>query len=180
MNIENINKQKLYELKNLKNNLKNTILTNLYVNLKIPLLAYCKPIILEKSKERNVLKIKLGFITRNHLKSMYFGALCMGGEATVAFGAAQLVEDLKKERNIRVDFVFKDFKAEFLRRPESHVYFVCDQGAKAIELIEKSIQSGQRENALFQSYAVCFHNDEPEIVATFEVTMSVKMRQPKA
>ena len=90
---------------------KDNLFLSLYAWSKIPLIGFCAPRVLESSGSRTVLKIPLGFRTKNHLGAMYFGALAIGGELCVAMLAVKLIQ----ESGLKIDFVFKDFKAEFLK-----------------------------------------------------------------
>ena len=76
-----------------------------------------------------------------------------------------------------MDFVFKDFHAQFLKRAEGDAHFICDQGLEVEALIAKTIQSGARETQTFESYAIIPKISESEKVAVFSVTLSVKVRQ---
>lgn len=127
---------------------------------------------IENSKNRTVLKIPLSRRTKNHLGSMYFGALAMGAEAAVAIKAIQTIQHSKR----KIDFVFKDFHADFLKRAEGDVEFTCDQGPEITALVDKCIQTGKRETATFESYAIVPRKNPEEKVAIFKVTLSVKTR----
>jgi len=157
---------------NIVKKLKETALVRLYAFLHIPLLWWVRPIMVENSKDRTILKIPLCRRTKNHLGSMYFGALAMGAEAAVAIKAIQTIRSSGK----KVDFVFKDFHAEFSKRAEGNVEFTCDQGPQITDLVDKCIQTGQRESATFESYAIVPKKNPNEKVATFKVTLSVKAR----
>lgn len=104
---------------------------------------------------------------------MYFGALAMGAEAAVAIRAIHTIQHSKR----KVDFIFKDFQADFLKRAEGDVTFTCEQGPQVQALVEKCIQSGQRESETFESYALVPSKNPTEKVATFKVTLSVKLRK---
>jgi NAD(P)H-flavin reductase len=152
---------------------KQTAFVRLYTFWKIPLIWWIRPTILEMGQARTIIKIALGRRTKNHLNSMYFGALAIGAELVIAAKAVQAISENKK----RVDFVFKDFKGQFLKRAEGHVHFICDQGAEVEALIKKTIQSGEREEMLFTSYAVVPSKDPNEKIASFELTLSVKYKK---
>ena len=107
-----------------KTRFKNTAFIRLYTFMKIPLIWWLQPSVMEMGDHKTILKIPLTRRTRNHLHSMYFGVLAVGVELVIAAKVVQVIYDSKKS----VDFVFKDFKAEFLKRVEGDVHFVCDQG----------------------------------------------------
>lgn len=159
----------------LKTRFKNTLFLQLYAFFKIPLLAWVRPQVLENSTEKTVLKLPLSRRTKNHLNVMYFGALGMGAEACIALKAVQAIE----KSGQRIDFIFKDFQAQFLKRAESDVHFTCDQGREVEALLQKAIASKERETQTFRSYATTPDKTGNEVVAEFKVTLSIKLRQKK-
>lgn len=154
---------------------KQTAFIRLYTFWKIPLIWWIRPSVIEMGKSRTELKIALSRRTKNHLNSMYFGALAIGAELVIAAKAVQTIQEQRK----RVDFVFKDFKGEFLKRAEGDVHFICDQGEAVEALIKKTIQTGEREEAHFTSYALVPSKNPQEKVAQFELTLSVRYKAKK-
>lgn len=152
-------------------NFKLTLLINLYSMFNIPLLAFVTPRIEEMSQQRSVVRIKLSRRSRNHLRVMYFGALAMGAELSVAARAVQEIARSKK----RIDFLFKDFKAEFLRRADGHIHFVCDEADQVAQLISDSLNSSERITRTFNGKAVLASNPE-EVVMTYSLSLSVRNR----
>lgn len=138
---------------------------------KIPIIAFMKPKVLELSDKRSVVQIRLKRRTKNHLGAMYFGALTVGAELTCALKAVELVFLKKKP----INFVFKDFKADFLKRADGDVHFICEQTKDVENLINKALQSGDREEQLIRGKAYQVTNfNEP--IMTFELTLSLKKR----
>jgi len=152
---------------------KATAQIRLYAFLYIPLLWWVRPTLVENSEKNTILKIPLCRRTKNHLGVMYFGALAMGAEAAVAIRAIKVIQTSRR----KVDFIFKDFHADFLKRAEGDVFFTCEQGPRVQALVEKCIQSNQRETETFESYATVPSENPTEKVATFKVTLSVKLRK---
>ena len=98
---------------------KATAQIRLYAFLYIPLLWWVRPTLVENSEKNTILKIPLCRRTKNHLGVMYFGALAMGAEAAVAIRAIKVIQTSRR----KVDFIFKDFHADFLKRAEGDVFF---------------------------------------------------------
>ncbi len=96
----------------------------------------------------------------------------MGAEAAVAIKAIKAIQQSKQ----KVDFIFKDFQADFLKRAEGDVHFICDQGLSVEALVAKCLSSGQRETQTFESYALVPSKSETEKVAQFKISLSVKRR----
>jgi Domain of unknown function (DUF4442) len=93
-------------------NLKMTALVNAYSAFRIPLLAFITPRIVELTDTRSAVRVRFGLRTRNHLGVMYFGALAMGAELSIALKVVQELYHSGK----KIDFIFKDFQCEFLKR----------------------------------------------------------------
>jgi len=156
-------------------NLKLTALINAYSLFQIPLLAFVTPRIIEVTDQKTVVKIRLDRRTRNHLGVMYFGALAMGAELSIALKAIQTIQKSGK----KIDFIFKDFKSEFLKRADGHVHFVCPEAAEVAQLIQEATATTDRLHRTFKGYAyVPSRSEEP--VMTFELTLSVKQRQKRS
>jgi acyl-coenzyme A thioesterase PaaI-like protein len=148
-----------------------TILLRLFGLTKIPLLFYVGVSIVELTPERMVVRIPLRRRTKNHLGSMYFGALCIG--ADVAPGAYAIY--LIRKQRVPIAMVFKDFQAEFLKRAEGDVHFTCEQGKEIAELVAQAAASNERvERQLDVIATVPSSSDEP--VARFKLTISLKRR----
>lgn len=139
--------------------------------LKIPLLAFTWPEVLEVGNERSQMMIPFSYRTKNHLDTMYFGALCMGAEAVIAL---HVLDEIRK--NGRIDFLFKDFKAQFLKRAESDVIFVCEQGLAIREMVQRARDTKERQTVTFDSYALTPAKTGNEKIAEFSITLSVKQR----
>ena len=146
---------------------------NLYLKVfgltKIPLLAFCRPKIINLDTKLVEIKIPLRRRTRNHLNSMYFGALSVGADITGGFLAMMCIQKSKH----KVALIFKDFKADFLKRAEGDVHFKCNEGLEISQLVEKTIESGQRENMIVHINA-SVPSISKDIIAKFELTLSLK------
>lgn len=136
------------------------------------LLAFVKPAVLELSDQRCVIRIPLSWRTRNHLKSMYFGALCIGADIAGGLIAFDLIRKSKQ----KVSFIFKDVRAEFLKRAEDDVVFTNEDGPLIQDLVRRTIESGEREEATVTVIARVPTKLGDEPVAKFELTLSLKRR----
>lgn len=149
-----------------------TLILRLFGWFRVPLLAFTTPSVLEINDERSVIKIPLYYRTRNHLGAMYFGALNIGAEAGIGILAYRAIQSTGK----RIDFIFKDFKADYLKRAEGDVHFICEDGLKIAELVQAAAASTERQNGTFRSYAIVPSKSPTEKVAEFTLTLSVKRR----
>lgn len=136
------------------------------------LLYFVKPRILEVSADRCEVVIPLNWRTRNHLRSMYVGTLCIG--ADVAGGLISFF--LATEQKAKILFVFKDLKADFLKRAEDDVHFSCEDGPVIQDLVKRTLETGERQEATVHVTARVPRKLGDEPVATFEMTLSLKRR----
>lgn len=155
---------------------KNNLFLSLYAWTKIPLIGFTGPRVLESSNQRTVLMVPLNYRTKNHLGAMYFGALAIGAELSIAMLAVQKIQ----ESGARIDFLFKDFKAEFLKRAEGDVHFICEQAQVVVDQILEAKTSEERINRTMKAYAIVPSKSETDHIAEFELTLSVKRRVKKA
>lgn len=158
-------------MKILSEKLKLTFFINMYGLMKIPLVLFISPRVVESTAQKFVLKVPLSKRVKNHLNSMYFGALAIGAELSIAAAAVVAITESKK----KIDFVFKDFKADFLKRGDGDVYFVFEDVESVVQLIQDSIDSPDRLEKKLSGYAyVPGKSQEP--VMTYELTLSVRNR----
>jgi acyl-coenzyme A thioesterase PaaI-like protein len=153
-----------------KTSWRETILLWLFSIVNLPMIFWLKPRVIELTDARCIIMMPFRRRSRNHVKSMYFGALCAGADLAGGIMAMKL---FKKQKE-KFTFVFKDLQADFLKRCEADVYFVCDEGARISETIQRALQTRQRENVTLNVTATipALFKDEP--VATFKLTLSLK------
>ncbi len=152
--------------------LKYTLLMRCYGLFKIPLLAFVSPTVVEFSDKRCVIKIPLGYRTQNHVKSMYFGALGIGAELSIAAAAVFVIHDRKK----KVDFIFKDFQCQFLRRADGDVHFICDEIDEVLKLVDAAGASKERVEKTLKGHALVPGKSQ-EPVLKYVLTLSMKNRE---
>ncbi|WP_243324440.1 DUF4442 domain-containing protein [Geothrix sp. SG200] len=153
--------------------LKQTFGMRLFGWLKIPLLASVRPSVVELTDARCVVRIPLRRWTKNHLGSMYFGALAIGADCA----GGLLAMDQIKRSGQEVSLVFKAFQATFLKRPESNVYFICDEGAAIRDQVRRALASeGRITEPMHIQAAVKLPDGTFEPVAEFTLELSLKRK----
>lgn len=141
---------------------------------KVPLILICRPIVVSLSNQAVELKIPLRKITKNHVGSMYFGALAIGADCAGGLLAMKLLQEQSKARSKKFSFVFKDLRAEFLKRADGDVHFLCNGGKEIDEFVQRVITSEKRQNQVVQVIATVPKKYGEEPVAKFELTLSAK------
>lgn len=157
----------------LPSQLKETVLLRTFGFLKVPMLFFIGPSVVEVTTQRCVVKVPLNRRTGNHLKSMYFGVLAAGADCAGGLIAMRMIQD---EGN-KVSLIFKDFHAEFLKRAEGDVLFTCEEGEEIRLLVKKAMISGERENMPVHIVATVPSKLKDEPVARFTLTLSLKRKK---
>src|SRR5690242_9692958 len=107
---------------------------------KIPMLFFIGPTVTRLDDEVCAVRVPLGFRTKNHLGSMYFGALAAGADCAGGLAAMLSI----RRRYPKVNLIFKDMHAEFLKRADGDVEFRCEQVKEIEAAIAQADQSGER------------------------------------
>jgi acyl-coenzyme A thioesterase PaaI-like protein len=124
-------------------------------------------------ENETVVKIPLSRRTRNHLGSMYFGALATGADVTGAWIAFDYLAKTKAP----VSIVFKDINANFLKRADGDVYFTCTDGPEVTQAFKDTIKDGERKNIKLKVIATVPSKYQNEPVAEFNMTLSMRYRR---
>lgn len=150
-----------------------TMMVRLWSLQNVFLLWLISPKILELSADRCIVRVPLNWRTRRKdIRAMYLGTLCMGADVAAGLIAFQLVA----EKRVKINFIFKDMKAEFLKRAEGAVLFTNDDGPLIQDLVRRALESGERQEATVHVTATVPEKLGDEPVARFELTLSVKKK----
>lgn len=141
-----------------------------FIHFKVRMIGYTKPKIITLTDTTLVAKLPLTRRTKNHLNSMYFGALAVG--ADMAGGLHGFWHAAQSKESISL--AFKSFQAEFIKRPESAVYFVSNQGQTIADMIIESKTTKTRINQPIKVEAFINYPENPDKVADFTLTLSIK------
>lgn len=141
---------------------------------KVPMILYCRPKVRRLDDQACHVEIPLNWRTRNHYKSLYFGAFAVGADCASGFLAMQMVWNSGKN----VQLLFKDFKAEFHKRATGNVLFECSEGRQISEMVHHAAESPERVNHVVEVVAKV-PSQSPDPVAHFWLTLSLKQYSKK-
>lgn len=137
--------------------------------IKIPMIAYVRPKLLQLDDNVAQVRIKLRRRTKNHLKSMYFGALAVGADVAAGLHAYYFAQ----KAGVKVSFAFKGVNAEFLKRATSNIIFHSNDGSIVQDAFNEAIETKERVNKWVRVEA---KNKEQEKIAIFDMEISVKVK----
>ena len=144
------------------------------LGLRIPLLLFIGPRVLELDDDGAAVGVPLGWRTKNHVGSMYVGV--MAGAADLASGMNAFF--LIRSRYRRVVPVFKFANMEFLKRADGYTVFRTREGRRIAEAMEETVRTGQRVTLPVEVVATVPSRYAEEPVARFTMGLSLKERKP--
>jgi acyl-coenzyme A thioesterase PaaI-like protein len=137
--------------------------------VKIPMINFTGPKLLRIDDDSVHVRVKLRRRTKNHLKSMYFGALAVGADVAGGIHAYYFA----KKSGVNVSFAFKSMQADFLMRATTDITFISKDGPIVQNVIKEAIEKQERVNKMVTVEA--FDTNE-EKVAIFKMEISVKVK----
>ncbi len=150
----------------------NNLILKSFGLFKVPLIFFVSPKIIKLDDNTTEIKIPLNWRTRNHLKSMYFGAMCIGADLAGGIVAMKYIKESGKD----VHLSFKDLKANFSKRAMSATHFYCDQNQEIKKFVKEVIENPNvRSNKSLKISARCPEISQEE-VAQFELSLSLKYK----
>ena len=81
-----------------------------------------------------------------------------------------------RKRKRKVVLIFKDFHANFFKRAEQDVIFICRDGAAIDQAVQQAVDKGERINLPINITAMLSQDSEDDPVAKFRLTLSMKDR----
>ena len=160
----------------LPQNVRETAMLRAFGLAKIPMLFLASPRVVALDDERAEVVIPLNRMTRNHLRSMYFGVLAMGADCAGGILAMKRIDDLGED----VSLIFGEFHAKFLKRAEGDTPFTCADGAAVRDLVQLAVATGERQTAPVHVVATVPSKTGSEPVAEFTLALSLKKKTKKS
>jgi acyl-coenzyme A thioesterase PaaI-like protein len=136
--------------------------------VKIPMIAFCRPKIVTWNEDTVVIRIRKSRRTKNHLKSIYFGALMVGADLAAGLHAFAFTVSEKK----KISLAFKSCNAQFIKRPDTDVFFEAKAGAIVRNMIAESESKKERINAVIPVSIKDVHGEE---VARVDMELSLRV-----
>jgi len=142
------------------------------LGLRIPALLFLGPRVMELDPAGCAVKIPLGWRSRNHVGSMYLGALCAGADLASGLNAFRAI----RSGHRGVVPLFKDLRADFLKRADGDVLFRTRDGGRVAEAVRQADETGERITLPVEVVATvpARYGDEP--VARFTMGLSVRRK----
>jgi hypothetical protein len=156
---------------------KATVLVRLFGLKSIPLIFFCRPRVVAVSAERTEIVVPLGYLTKNHLGSLYFGALAIGADLSVGLYPAYAFAQARRREGKSVSFAFKSMRMNFFKRADGDAHFLIEGGPAFQAYVEKVLASEERHEIPVKGTVTVPKKYGNEPVAEFELVLSAKCRR---
>lgn len=138
----------------------------------MPMILFVRPQVIRLNETECAIKIPLRRRTQNHLKCLYIGGLAIGADLAAGVIAMQMISLSK----LNIHLLFKDMQADFLKRVDGDALFTCTEGKNIETLIQKVIDSGERQNQSIKVQVTSPDKYGDEILANFTMTLTLKRK----
>ena len=143
------------------------------LGLRIPLLLFIAPRVLELDDDGAAVGVPLGWRTKNHVGSMYVGVMAAAADLASGMNAFSLI----RSRYRQVVPVFKYASMEFLKRADGDTVFRTQDGRRIAEAMAETERTGERVTLPVQVVATVPEKYGDEVVARFTMGLSLKKRR---
>jgi acyl-coenzyme A thioesterase PaaI-like protein len=152
--------------------LKETLLLRAVGLSRIPMLLFVAPRVLRLDEEGCEVQVPLSFRTRNHVGSMYFGALATGADVTCGLNAWFAIQ----QRFRGVQLLLREARASFLQRADGAVHFTCRDGRAILEGVARAHAERTRVEVPVTVTATVPRRHGEAPVARFDFALTLKGR----
>ncbi|MBL0192260.1 MAG: DUF4442 domain-containing protein [Saprospiraceae bacterium] len=115
------------------------------------------------------INMKFRWINQNPFGSIYFAALCMGGEFSTGIIAQALILDSK----MNVSMLLLNIEANFIKKAKGLVVFKCTDGKSINSAIERAIATKEGTEVTAYSEA---KNENGDVIATFRCKWAFRLK----
>lgn len=135
-----------------------------------PMLRYIRPRLVELTSDRATVRINVSRRSKNHINSLFVGALATGGDCVGALIPIKFMF----ETGHRTPPIVKSVSSEFYKKVKKYAYFTCTQGKELYELCNAAVASGEPQEFTVHVIVTAPAEYGDEFVARISQVMSVK------
>jgi hypothetical protein len=142
---------------------------NKFLMVKLPSAWLCGVRVKNINKDSCEVGVKHRWINQNPFNSMYFAVQAMAAELST--GA--LVMSQIRDSGEKISMLVAQNKASFTKKATGRIRFICDDGHKITEAIEKTLANGEGQTFWMKSLG---YNEAGVEVSVFEFEWTIKKK----
>lgn len=124
------------------------------------------------TEEDCTVTVKHRWITQNPFKSLFWAVQGMAAELATGAMVMSCIHDSK----LPISMLVANNKANFSKKARGRITFICNDGLKIKEAIEKAIETKEGQTCWMTSIGT---NEKGDVVSTFEFEWTLKLREKK-
>ena len=124
------------------------------------------------SEETCTVSVKHRWISQNPFKSLFWAVQGMAAELSTGAMVMSCIHD----SHLPISMLVANNKANFSKKATGRITFICNDGIKIKETINKAIATNEGQTCWMTSVG---KNENGEIVSSFEFEWTVKVRNKK-
>ena len=145
---------------------------NTFLLFKLPSAFFSGVRLQEITKETATVTVKHRWINQNPFKSLYWATQGMASELATGVLVIQEIEASGK----KISMLVRSQKGTFTKKATGRIQFICKDGHKVKEAIDKTIATGEGQSVIL--YAEGF-DESGESVSHFEYEWGIKVKTKK-
>jgi hypothetical protein len=142
---------------------------NTFTFFKLPAAWWTGVRVRHMDQKKAVVTVKHSWRNQNPFKSMYWAVQGMAAELTTGL----MVMDQIRKSGHKISMLVAKNEAAFSKKAKGRITFICTDGGKIQEAIERTIETGEGQTFWMKSVGV---NEEDIVVSTFNFEWTIRMR----
>ncbi|RKR07916.1 uncharacterized protein DUF4442 [Maribacter vaceletii] len=143
---------------------------NTFTFFKLPSAWWCGVRLQSIDKKRAVVTVKYKWFNQNPFRSMFWAVQGMAAELTTGAMMIDQIEDSGK----KISMLVANNNANFSKKATGKITFVCEDGDKIKEALDKAIATGEGQTLWMQSIGT---NEGGVVVSTFNFEWTVRLKK---
>lgn len=135
-----------------------------------PMIRYVSPRLVEITSDRATVRIDVSRRTKNHVNSLFLGALTAGGDCVAALFPMKFMF----ETGHPAAPIVKSVSSEYYKKIMKYAHFTCTQGRELYEVCHAAVVSGERREITVHVMVTAPAEFGDEVVARISQVMSIK------
>lgn len=143
---------------------------NMFTFIKLPSAWWCGVRLQSIDKNRAVVTVKHRWFNQNPFRSMFWAVQGMAAELSTG---AMMIDQIEGSGK-KISMLVANNNANFSKKATGKITFICEDGNKIKEAIDKTISTGEGQTLWMQSIGT---NEDGVVVSTFNFEWTVRLKK---
>lgn len=143
---------------------------NMFTFIKLPSAWWCGVRLQFIDKNRAVVTVKHRWFNQNPFRSMFWAVQGMAAELSTG---AMMIDQIEGSGK-KISMLVANNNANFSKKATGKITFICEDGNKIKEALDKTISTGEGQTLWMQSIGT---NEDGVVVSTFNFEWTVRLKK---